>query len=293
MKVLARILLATEFSPACEQARAHAAALARRSGAQLHILHVQVLHGDQYGWAGIPNVADVESALEDAANQRLNDFIAPLPDSIVHAVQRDVSAAPTVLRYAQEHQIDLIILGSHGRRGLRRFFMGSVASEIVRGAEIPVLVIGPEHRAEIDSYDCVMAPVDFSASSVAAMREAAEIAHLHKARLVVAHCIDTRPMPPYYAAEFAEAERDRARADLDELIRDADLEVTAEPVIKVGIPHAEIIQAAKEHNADLIVMGSSGLSSLDRLLIGSTTERVLRAAPCPLLAHRGGDTLRI
>ncbi len=293
MKSIAKILLATEFAPSCDRAREHAAALAAATGAELHVLHVQVLHGDQYGWAGIPNVREVEDALAQNAAAQMSKYVDSLGTGVIHAVERDVTAAPAILRYAEQQGIDLIVMGTHARKGLARLVLGSVVAEVVRRAPMPVLTIGPEHALNPEGYQCLLAAVDFSDVSVLALRQAAEAARLHQARLVVVHVVETRPLPPYYTDEFAEAARKRARGVLNDLIREAQLPVKAEAVVAVGVADQQLVAMAREHDADLMVLGMTGLSMLDHLLVGSTTDRVIRKAPCPVLVQRGEPSSNI
>lgn len=284
-----RILLATDFAAESEAARDHAAALAASHGAELHVLYVHVLLQDVYGWTGYPGLAEFEKDVEEevARTVKANASKIPRPEGvrIVEATERDASAAPAILRYAAEHAIDLIVVGTHQRRGVPRLFMGSVAAEVVRAAPLPVLVVAPGHGVA-STPECIFAAVDFSDPSLAALRCAAELAQAQGAQLIVAHVVDSMALPPYFDAEFFEAGRDQAWDSLGDFVNQAQLPVKPELVVSVGRVHERLVELAAEHAADLMVMGSLGLTGLDRLLLGSVTERVLRSAPCPVLAHR-------
>ncbi len=284
-----RILLATDFAASSEAARDHAAALAARHGAELHVLYVHVLLQDVYGWTGYPGLAEFEKEVEAEVAQTVKKHAEqiPRPDGvqIIEATERDASAAPAILRYADEHAADLIVVGTHQRRGVPRLFMGSVAAEVVRSAQVPVLVVGPKHRVPED-YDCILAPVDFSEPSMAALHCAADLAQEQGAKLLAVHVVDTMTLPPYFDADFFEAGREQAWDSLEEAVAQAKLPVTPELVVSTGRVHERLVELAADHGADLIVMGCLGLTGLDRLLLGSVTERVLRSAPCPVLAHR-------
>lgn len=284
-----RILLATDFAASSEAARDHAAALAARHGAELHVLYVHVLLQDVYGWTGYPGLAEFEKEVEAEVAQTVKKHAEqiPRPDGvqIIEATERDASAAPAILRYADEHAADLIVVGTHQRRGVPRLFMGSVAAEVVRSAQVPVLVVGPKHRVP-DGCACILAPVDFSEPSMAALHCAADLAQEQGAKLLAVHVVDTMTLPPYFDADFFEAGREQAWDSLEEAVAQAKLPVTPELVVSTGRVHERLVELAADHGADLIVMGCLGLTGLDRLLLGSVTERVLRSAPCPVLAHR-------
>lgn len=286
MASVKKILLPTAFTESCERARSHAVALAKRYQAELHVLHVQVLHAEPIAFSGMPGVAEIEEALDKAAHARADDFIAQIDYPVVKAISREITASPAVLDYAAEQGCDLIVMGTHARKGVARLFLGSEAVEVVRRAPVPVLVVGPEHADKALQYEAILAPLDFSASSIEALKWAAQLAVESKATLVVEHVIDARPLPPYAVDTVAETKRDEAHQAATELLAKAALPLEAELLVTIGVPHEQIARTARERGADLIVMGTQGLGAIDRLLIGSVTERVLRSAPCPVLAYR-------
>ncbi len=285
MTAFKKILLPTAFTDSCERARSHAVALADANNAELHVLHVQVMHAEPMAFSGMPGVAEIEDALEKAAHARADEFVAPITRPVIKAIAREITASPAILDYAEEQGCDLIVMGTHARKGFARLFLGSEAVEVVRRAEVPVLVVGPEH-ADATTYKTIVVAVDFSAASRKALQQAAALAQASGGRLVVEHVVDTRPLPPYAVDTVAESEREQARVAATALLEEEALGVEAELVISAGAPHQQICQTAHDMNADLIVMGTQGLGALDRLLIGSVTERVLRGAPCAVWASR-------
>lgn len=284
-----RILLPTQFSPACEKAREHARIIAERTGAQIHVLHVQVMHANEWGWGGVvPAQIDNEQALSEAASSGLARFCTPIGDRAVPATTSDISAAAAIVRYADDNDIDLILMGTHGRKGLAQLFLGSEAAEVTRAASVPVMVVGGEHTAPAPSYRTILCGFDFSAHALGALDEAARLARAHSARLIIAHVVDSRPLPPYQTDSIEAAEVDHARQALQTRLANAGLDdINWEIIVSAGAPWRELNDMARELGADLIIMGTAGLSGLDHLLLGSVTERVMRAAPCPVLAWRG------
>lgn len=139
-----KILYATDFSPASDAALGFASSLASDTGAALHILHVGMSHADAfattapYGYA----ISEEVEARERKDREHKLDTVRPTVEGVRcehHYLEGD--PADEVLRYADEGGFDLIVVGSHGRTGLSRMLMGSVAEEIVRRAECPVLVV--------------------------------------------------------------------------------------------------------------------------------------------------------
>ncbi len=293
MKNVRKILLPTDFSPCCETAREHAAVIAARTRAELHLLHIQVLHADQFGWPTSPMLGDYEAEIAAAARKHMKTFASELQDPVIQAHEQDRSAGPAILDYAAAHDIDLIVMGTSARKGLARWFLGSEANTVVRGAHCPVLVAGRDQHLSEQGYRTILAATDFSDSATLALSQAAELAALNDARLLVAHVVEDYPVPPYYDLDEARERQDAAAAALDSLVAGQPLAVPAETMIAVGRPYQQICRIAAESGAELIVMGVAGLGGFERLMLGSTTDRVLRSAPCPVLAHRGTEVAQL
>lgn len=289
MKKLSRILAPIDFSTAGTRALTHAAALAARTGAELHVLHVRVFNRNLYGWADIPNVEDVETIIADQARQGMNKAIQDLAPTVVHEILSDTRAAPAILRYIEARDIDLVVMRTQARKGVSRMFLGSVTAEVLRHTPTSVLAIGPEHALPEDHYQQILAPVDFSDSSAASLLQASAIASQQQSKLTVLHSIEPSASMAFYGLdEPSGTMHEHAEKSLDELLSKTDLaQAPGDKRIVTGPADDEIVAVAREQGSDLIVMGTVGLSGLERLLVGSTTERVLRNAPCAVLAHRG------
>lgn len=146
MSILTHILVATDFGPCSELAVDHAFALAARLGAKVHLLHV-------FSIPGLPDgAAYAASALDDAeqaAGKRLAEFVRARTDAGLLGEQsvRMGDPAKVILQVAAQLDADLIVLGTHGRRGLSRLLLGSVAESVVHNAECPVTVVRAKHYA--------------------------------------------------------------------------------------------------------------------------------------------------
>jgi nucleotide-binding universal stress UspA family protein len=188
--------------------------------------------------------------------------------------------------------VDLIVLGTHGRRGPGRLFLGSVAEEVVRRAPCPVVTVRErEGAAPAGRIERLLVPVDFSDPSREALRVARDLAVRLRGRLDLLHVVEQVVLPGFYIPgapgvfpQNLEALQGSAEA---ELRREA--EALGEPRVPVSTrvltaaPAYGIVEQAESLGSDLIVMATRGLAGVERLLLGSTAERVVRMAPCPVL----------
>jgi nucleotide-binding universal stress UspA family protein len=291
-----RILVPRDFFPPSERALEVALDLAGRTGADLHLLHAEVLHSDPVAEREGEAHAMPVSAVRDRLRQRAGGGAAAdaetLEGDVRYEAVRDVAAAPAILRYAEEHGVDLIVMGTHGRRGVRRLLLGSVTEEVIRAASCAVLAV-PGVREPTPPLN-VLVPVDFSPYSQHALRRGKEVAALYGARLHALHVAHLAPYPAFYGADVVSRYDlpprfiEEAGNELRALVAATDGPETGpvEVGVMVGLPHQRIADYARAHNVGLIVMGRRGLAGLQHILLGSTTERTLRMAPCSVLVTR-------
>jgi nucleotide-binding universal stress UspA family protein len=277
-----KILFPTDFSEQSQVALPHAINMAALEGGELHLLYVVVLHGPT------SPLMDEFSGEEEA--RAALDGLKTGETRVVHAVRRAIAASPAILDYAAENDVDMIVMGSHGRRGFRRLLLGSVTEEVIRAGRWPVLTIrsSPEAKAHSPNYAMILAPVDFSAHSELGVKAAADLARRFSGQLSLVHVIDIPIIPEIYgpvAAPAVDAKRAAAQAGqrLSELAERVAPDIDVQTEVRVGGAAHEILEAAEEREADLIVLPTHGFSGLDRLLMGSVTEAVLRRAECPVL----------
>jgi nucleotide-binding universal stress UspA family protein len=300
MMQLDRILMPTDFSDCANAALTHAVALARQFNAELHLLHVAVLHQDDPNRPGqaFPGFEELDRRMQEAAATRLKRLVeehAARGLTVFEAQGRDLAAAPAILDYATEEEIDLIVLGTHGRRGLRRFLLGSVAEEVVRSAPCPVLTVrNVEEARRFQDLDLIVVPFDFSDDSARALAVAAELAATYGSRVELVHVIvpsiDLQAEVTLWAPTF-----DFDRADMVRRVErrlDAEIERLNRPQVRVtprvldGHVASSITRHADGSKADLIVLASHGLSGLEHALLGSVAAKVIRTASCPVLTLR-------
>jgi nucleotide-binding universal stress UspA family protein len=180
-------------------------------------------------------------------------------------------------------------MGTHGLSGFERFMLGSVAERILRKASCPVMTVPPAAvtTARVP-YSRLLCPVDFSESSLAALRFAYSLAKEADANLTILHVIEWPDggllTQRFDEPEFRRSVEEEAHGQLEALITE-DVRVWCKPSAKVayGKPYREVLQTAGGEGTDLIVIGVRGRNALDLTVFGSTTNQVVRRAPCPVL----------
>jgi nucleotide-binding universal stress UspA family protein len=294
-----KILFPTDFSTSANVALAHAVYLARKYDAELHMLHVIELHTeDPHNPAHhFPDHEEILSKLKEQASGRMNEIANENGSSGLRSVrvqERGISAAPVIVEYAEEHEIDLIIIGSHGRRGLRELIVGSTAAEVVRMAPCAVLSVrGARAARPLAETRRVLAPVDFSEHSLGALTVARQVAANYGASLQVLHILENAIHPAFYnmgkmsLRDVAPDIEEKALSALRKQYAEIDGEdVPVEFFTAEGHAGRDIARFAEEHHSDIVVIATHGLSNLAQILLGSVTDKVVRRAPCAVLVTR-------
>lgn len=292
------ILYPTDFSTTAKQALNHALFLAEQFEAELHMLHAVVLHENdpRAPERRFPEPSDILQNLFEIADSEMSQIVEANQAktfTLKEAKVKGFSAGQVILDYAKEHDTDLIVMGTHGRRGPARMFLGSVTEEVIRQAYCPVLTLRSRERPPAgEAMEKILVPIDFSEHSKSALSYAREIAALYGSSLQLIHVIE-EPVYPYFyapAGGFSMAhqlEELRVKTDeaLDKLVGESQgPEVPYEKFVVSGRPAIEITRIADEQNSDMIVIATHGLSGLERLLVGSTAEQVVRLATCPVFS---------
>jgi nucleotide-binding universal stress UspA family protein len=195
------VLFATDLSPASENAMRHALALARHYGATLHLAHVVSAWG--FTLAG----PDAVAIADEVALRELHELEESLSTrgalaGIKHDVTvRDGEVWPQIERLIDQDDVDLVVIGTHGRRGLDRLFLGSVAEQILRCAECPVVTVGPgcTGRSGVENIRQprpILFATDFKGASLQALPYAVTFARERGVKLVLLHVIPSIPLPP-------------------------------------------------------------------------------------------------
>ena len=291
MLSIRRILFPTDFSESSNQALKHALFLAREHGAELDVLHViRAMPG--YPEMGVPDMKPMGG--EEARQHMRNQFESIEGHGAVNpqfVIEEETNVGRAILDYAERRDADLIVLGTHGRQGVRRLLLGSEAEEVLRGAKQPVLAIRKQDPPfPAASIRRILVPVDLSDHSTAALTHAREMAVVYDAEVAVVHVVDPELRYPSVYAELTGETIDSTLAIepavqgvLDEMtssVQEAGVETHIH--IGHGNPAQYITDFAETHDADLTVLSSHGHSGLERFLVGSVAEKVMRTANCPV-----------
>lgn len=282
---LSNILFTTDFSPVSRRALQYAEELARWYGARILVAHV--VRNEPY-LAGVMEPIPVDLDLFWNIEKRaLDEFVATsnLEDVAHEEILRRGELWDVISEVVQEKRVDLVVVGTHGRQGLKKVVLGSAAEKIYRQAKCPVLTVGPEVG------DCcpeewrlkeILFPTDFSETSLRALPYALSLAEEKQATLTFVHMM---PLIPDRRREEVGRE---TRRRLAALMPD---EPWCKPnfMVDFDFPAPGILNVACECKADLIVMGvgKPGAPGLTSHLPWSTASDVVSAAPCPVLTVRG------
>ena len=289
--MLRTILCPVDFSPGSRHAMRVAIRLAREAKAHLALVHVW--HVPALATAGeVPIDPGTIQALVDDATRLLADAgreATELGAPDVATTLRNGSPWSAIVELAEHERPDLIVMGTHGRGGVSRFLVGSVAESVVRHAPCGVLVVRGD--AEPAPYRDLLCPVDFSDGARLALDRAAELAAPGGRGIELLHVVEVPNAYSWHASLAAPVGvEDRARGSLaewaDQLRAKTRVEVTTR--VQLGSPATAIVNALSERPFDLVVMGSHGRTGVRRLLLGSVAERTVRHAPCSVLVARGG-----
>lgn len=297
-----RILVPLDGSPFGERALPAAAELARRSGGALDIVHVHEPHVGPVYPDGVP-VLDPrwDSALREQEQEYLRAAagrcmeqhgIAPRTELLEGAV------ASAIRRYADEVDADLIVMTTHGRGGISRAWVGSVADALVRSIGVPVLLLRPVdgQPAAAPALRHLLVPVDGSELSEDVLPHALALARLHDARTTLLRVVlplpfvvgPAAPAVPVYDHDAAEQSRQLAQQHLDELARRLaaeGVEVDADVVIH-ATPAVAILDYAAANAVDGIAMATHGRGGWSRIALGSVADKVMRGSHIPTLLYR-------
>lgn len=293
-----KIVYPTDFSRCSDQALGYAAFAASLFHAELHMLHGLVLHDDDphNPEHHFPDYQELEKKMKTGISKGMDELMGALkfqPAMALCSQRRGFDASEVILEYLHEVDADLVVMGTHGRRGPTRMLLGSVANKVVRWAHCPVLTV-PEVKEPRggDAVKTIIVPVDFSALSQRAAHSAAKLAELYKADLVLLHVVDLPAYPSFYDTSFLAGSEEMKRKSfkaLQDLSHELELEHPPTLEVRFGGAATEILTYCETKECDLIVMGNQGLGGFRLFGLGSTAERVVRRSRTPVLTIRSKD----
>jgi nucleotide-binding universal stress UspA family protein len=287
------ILYLTDFSEPSEAALSFATMLGRGYAAKVHALHVLMPAPFGYMTPGLTTVAlEAEEENAQAEMQKVESGLAGLEYKTL--VERGIEIWPAVRRAIEDDDVDLIVLGTHGRTGAEKLLLGSVAEEIFRRSPVPVLTIGPGVRRSVHNggrFRRVLFATDFSPESLAGAPYAVTLAQENQARLLLL-LVMRKPSPANVDdTRLFEMSAAEAMHRLYEIVpKDAHLDRPPEVAVEYGEAADRVVEFARQRGADLIVMGvrsAAGRIGAATHLERATAHKIVAHAPCPVLTVRG------
>jgi nucleotide-binding universal stress UspA family protein len=297
---ITRILCPVDFSEFSQHALARAIAIAKARGASVKTLHVVPLPSPVFP-AYTEIMPTMPTMLEPSEREGLThalDLFVAQQDAKNVAIETEVVEAPTVhgeiLAQVGRLHADLVVMGTHGRSGFQRLFLGSVAEKVLRSATPPVLTVGAasDHAGAKATFTRILCAIDFSDCSLSAFNYALSLVEGTQAHITALNVLDlvpiaSDPVMGYDPRQLQAAVERTAREHLERVVAERPMPgVEIEALVLPGRPHHEILRIAAERKADLIVLGIHGKNPLERMLFGSTAEPVVRRATCPVLTVR-------
>jgi nucleotide-binding universal stress UspA family protein len=281
MAEIESILFPTDFSDYSNRAFGYAASLAEAFGARLIMMHIE-------------EFLESDPANPEHSFAALEQFKGVLETERI--VLRGHAPYKHILDLSRDKNCDLIVMATHGRNVLSQFFLGgSVAEEVARFSTTPVFVVKVDPSDAPEKYigrlKEILFPTDLSEASARAFPHAVQFAQKFETKLFAMHVIDDESLA-FYKSKGIDRDAPDVKERVERLLRDF---ITSLPGgdsvtsfhIADGRAETEIERFAEQQGADLIVLATHGHSGLQEDVMGSTTERIIRRAHCPVLAVRG------
>ncbi len=291
-----RILCATDFSAFSNHTVSCGMTLAKAMNSKIYICHIidltsMVIYGEAY-----LDHLDHQEEVVAFANDQVERMAAE------YAVESEAiigfgHPAEEITRFSEEKKIDLVIAATHGRSGFKRLILGSVTEKLMRNLHCPLLIIQDCKNATKEDtlkkrpFEKIMVGCDFSKDSMVAFEYGLSFAQEFEAELHIVHVVEPMVYKDLLISTTASA--DKFYTDLHQNLKSRLLKMVPPEVMNWcalktalpgGHPDVKLREYAEENDIDLLVVGLRGRSLMESLFLGSTTERVVRSAPCPVLS---------
>ena len=285
------ILCPVDFSEFSVRAYDYAQSLAQQYKARLllvHSAHPLFFAYPSYAYTDV--VHGIYRDLHAHAELELQKFVDSHTRNGIQVECKVIEGPPTddILTFAEQQDVNLIVMGTHGRRGLDHLVLGSVTEKVLRKAKCPVLAVRkpvhefvtPENTQALVNLRKILFATDFSEHSERGLDYALSLAQEYNAELTLLHVLEDIPA----SEDLASATRDAMRR-LEELVPSEPRNWCAiQAKVRLGRPYQEIIQLSLEAQTDLVILGVRGRHAVGLTLFGSTSHRVIQLGPCPVLA---------
>ncbi|SEP27754.1 Nucleotide-binding universal stress protein, UspA family [Halogranum amylolyticum] len=280
-----QILFPTDGSAPTEPVFDYALQIAAEHEATLHVLNVVD--------TGRDGLAEVREEIVDELVGAGEEIVA---DAAQRAEERGVSVVSTVVRgdpsssivdYSDQSAVDLIVMPTHGRRGVERFLLGSVTERVINTAAIPVIAVDPEGDRPL-TYPCqdLLVPTDGSRGAQLAVTEGIAVAEATGATLHLLHVVETGRFGSNARSVSEDGEpTERANEILADAVGTAEAAslVAVESATAYGVPAREILSYIEDNEVDLAVLGTHGETDFGRYMMGGVSAKIVRTSPVPVM----------
>jgi nucleotide-binding universal stress UspA family protein len=282
------ILCTTDLSDHSNTAITYGAALAKEFNAKLYVCHIvdltaTVAYGEVlYAPVEIQDKTVAFAREQIERNMRAASFEGETLISVGHP-------ADEIASLVSEHAIDLVVSATQGRSGLKRVILGSVTGRLMRSLECPFLIVRNLENTRDSLFKRILVGCDFSEDSNLAFQYGLSLAQDFESELHLVHVMETADYRDLIkrekGAEIETPEHEEIREQLRRMLPEESYNwCQPELVLLAGRPFEEITKYALFNHIDLIVLGIRGHNLIETLLAGSTTDRVSRQSPCPVLS---------
>jgi nucleotide-binding universal stress UspA family protein len=304
-----RFIVPLDGSTFAEQALPFAVSIARRAGAMLQIVQAHVPLASLYSGSDLAADMTLDSTIRDNETAYLDSVVKRLAEIVPVRVSRTLLGSPiaeAIHDYVVAAGADLVVMATHGRGSLSRFWLGSIADKLVRCLPVPILLVRPQEQPPDFALDHVfrhiLVPLDGSELAEQALGPAVAMGSLMGADYLLVRVVDPiqsagRDAQGFLVSGLApegfQRLRDEAVAYLErtaERLRARSLQVFTRVLISSQAAEA-ILHEADTTPIDLIALETHGRGGLARLLLGSVADKVVRGAPTPVLVHRPQATI--
>jgi nucleotide-binding universal stress UspA family protein len=251
-----------------------------------------LIHPEQYPY--VAEAVPLAPEFRQRALERLDAFVALSKAEGLRTRFSVAEGAPVnaILKAAEADRSNIICLGTHGREGVERLVLGSVAEKVLRKSRCPVLTVsepGDERAPKEAVFKNILCAVDFATLSLKAVEYCLSLAQEAGGRLTLFNAVEWFPDEPTWVgspnvSDYRVEMEEQVRTRLEEIVpREARDWCDVSVVVRSGKAYRELLAVAAERKADLIAMGVRGRNPLDIMLFGSTAQHVVRHAACPVL----------
>lgn len=288
MKLLEKILFATDFSNNAEDALQVAIMVAKTFNSEINLIYV------------IPEIQDFPDILDivkEAATKRLQEIQNKITEQGIQIGQISVNVGSPfdqIIQEADRLNVNVIMIGFKGMAAGDKYKLGITAERIIRKANKPVWIV---KEREVQPIKKILCPVDFSLPSRRALKNAIHLARNFQAELTVVTVVQPLsslfPLTRAYD-ETQETYMKKQQTRFDYFLKRFNFHsVKWNKMIREGKPSADILNIAREKSIELLIMGTSGRTGLARILMGSVTEKVVREMPCSVITVKSEHAIRL